>query len=155
MISIVGAEEHLGKHFAVPGIFTLIVYFYQIKQLIKVDVQHKHSTNFSFVTFIIDSLNLEMVAVTYSSYCPMSNLDAVSKIFIKTYLLAATLLIACLISYFMSAILRFFRSSLGRLSSLKPSDRLGVYFIRLLMFTYKNMASASLLLLNCVEVADN
>ena len=155
MISIVGAEEHLGKHFAVPGIFTLIASFYQIKQLMKVDVQHKHSTDFLFVTFITDSLNLEIVAVTYSSYCPMSNLDAVSKIFIKTYLLTATLLIACLISYFVSAILHFFRSSLGRLSSLKPSDRLGVCFIHLLMLTYKNMASASLLLLNCVEVADN
>ena len=156
MISIVGAEEDQEKtsHFTVSGIFTLIVSFYQIKQLMKVDVQYKNSTDFSLITFITDCFNLEMVAVTYSSYCPMSNLDAVSKTFIKTYLLFATLLIACLINYFMSAIFHFFRSSLGRLSSLKPSDRLGVCFIRLLMLSYKNMASASLLLLKCVKVAD-
>ena len=156
-IGIVGAEEHQEKtsHFTVSGIFTIIVSFYQIKQLMKVDAQYKDSTDFSLITFITDCFNLEMVAVTYSSYCPISNLDAVSKIFIKTYLLTATLLIACLINYFTSAIFHFFRSSLGRLSSLKPSDRFGVCFIRLLMLSYKNMASASLLLLNCVELADN
>ena len=156
-IDVVGAEEHQEKtsHFTVSGIFTLIVSFHQIKQLMKVDVQYKNSTDFSFIKFITDCLNIEMAAVTYSSYCPMSNLDAVSKIFIKTYLLTATLLIACLINYFTSAIFHFFRSSLGRLSSLKPSDRFGVCFIRLLMLSYKNMASASLLLLNCVEVEEN
>ena len=157
MIDIAGAEEQSEKtsHFTVSGIFTLIISFYQVKQLMKVDVQYKNSSDFSFITFITDCLNLEMVAITYSSYCPMSNLDAVSKAFIKTYLLTATLLIACLINYFISAVFHFFRSSLGRLSSLKPSDRLGVCFIRLLMLSYKNMASASLLLLNCVEVADH
>ena len=157
MINIAGAEEQSEKtsHFTVSGIFTLIISFYQVKQLMKVDVQYKNSSDFSFITFITDCLNLEMVAITYSSYCPMSNLDAVSKAFIKTYLLTATLLIACLINYFISAVFHFFRSSLGRLSSLKPSDRLGVCFIRLLMLSYKNMASASLLLLNCVEVADH
>ena len=71
------------KHYT-SGIFTLIVSFYQIKQLMKVDVQYKNSTDFSLIKFITDCLNLEMVAVTYSSYCPMSNLDAVSKTFIKT-----------------------------------------------------------------------
>ena len=157
MIDIAGAEEKSEKtsHFTVSGIFTLIISFYQVKQLMKVDVQYKNSSDFSFITFITDCLNLEMVAITYSSYCPMSNLDAVSKAFVKTYLLTATLLIACLINYFISAVFHFFRSSLGRLSSLKPSDRLGVCFIRLLMLSYKNMASASLLLLNCVEVADH
>lgn len=106
MIDVVGFEEHSEKtsHFTVSEIFTLIVSFYQIKQLIKVDVQYKNSNNFSFVKFITDSLNLEMVAVTYASYCPMSNLDAVSKTFIKTYLLAAALSIYATLVY--SIILR-------------------------------------------------
>ena len=153
MINVVGSEEI--SHFTVSGIFTLIVSFYQIKQLMNVNIQYKKSTDFHFITFITDCLNLEMVAVTFSSLCPMSNLDAVSKAFIKTYLLTATLIIACLINYFMSVVLHFFRYSLGRLSSLKPSDRFGVCFIRVLMLSYKNMASASLLILSCVEVADN
>ena len=77
------AEEHLEKtsHFTVSGIFTLIVSFYQIKQLMKVDVHNKNSTDFLLVTFITDSLNLEIIAVTYSSYCPMRSLDAISKCF--------------------------------------------------------------------------
>ena len=156
MIGIDGAEEHLEKtsHFTMSGIFTLIVSFYQIRQLMSVDVQYKNSTDFSFITFITDCFNLEMVAVTYSSYCPMSNLNAVSKSFIKTYLLTAILFIACLINYFISRVFRFFGSSLGRLSSLKPSDRLGICFTRVLIFSYKNMAKASLLLLKCVEMAD-
>ena len=156
MISINGTEEPQEKisHFTMSGIFTLIVSFYQIRQLISVDVQSKNSTDFSFITFITDCLNLEMVVVTYSSYCPISDLNAVSKLFIKTYLLTATLLIATLLNYFISGVLHFFRPRLGRLSSLKPSDRLGVCLIRVLMFSYKNMASASLLLLNCVEVED-
>ena len=155
MISIDGAEGYLKKtsHFTMSGIFTLIVSFYQIRQLMSVDVQYKDLTDFSFITFITDCLNLEMVAVTYSSYCPISNLNAVSKLFIKTYLPTATLLIASLLNYFISEVLHFFRSSLGRLSSLKPSDRLGVCFIRVLMFSYKSMTSASLLLLKCVDVA--
>ena len=101
MIDVVGFEEHSEKtsHFTVSEIFTLIVSFYQIKQLIKVDVQYKNSNNFSFVKFITDSLNLEMVAVTYASYCPMSNLDAVSKTFIKMYLLTATLSIYATLVY--------------------------------------------------------
>ena len=94
------------------GIFTLLVSFYQIRQLMKVDVQYKKATDFSFITFITDILNLEMVPATYFSYYPISNLDAVSKAFIKTYLLTATLLVACLINYFMSEIFHFFRSSL-------------------------------------------
>ena len=157
MITVVESEEDSEKtsHFTVSGIFTLIVSFYQIKQLMSVNVQYKKSTDFYFITFITDCLNLEMVTFTFSSLCPMSNLDAVSKAFIKTYLLTATLIIASLINYFISAVFHFFRSSIGRLSSLKPSDRLGVCFIRVLILSYKNMASASLLLLNCVEVADN
>ena len=118
-----------------------------------VDVEYKISSNFSFITFISDFLNLEMIAVTYSSYCPMSNLDAVSKIFIKTYLLTATLLIASLINYFMSRVFHYFRPSLRRGSSLNLPDRLGVCFIRILMFSYKNIASASLIFVKCVEVA--
>ena len=155
MIVIAGSEEHLQKasHFTVSGIFTLIVSFYQIKQLMNVDVQYKNSTDFSFVTFIADCLNLEMVAVTYSSYCAMSNLDAVSKAFIKSYLLTATLIMAALINYFITRVLHFFSSKLGRISSLKASERLGVCFIRILMLSYKNMASATLILLNCVEVS--
>ena len=156
MIGIDGAEEHQEKtsHCTMSGVITIIVSFYQIKQLMGVDAHYKNSTDFSFVTFISDCLNLEMVAVTYSSYCPMGNLNAVSKSFIKTYLLTATLLTACLINYFISEVFHFFRSSLGRLSALKPSDRFGVCFIRVLMFSYKNMANASLLLLKCVYVAD-
>ena len=155
MIVIAGSEEHLEKasHFTVSGIFTLIVSYYQIKQLMNVDVQYKNSTDFSFVTFIADCLNLEMVAVTYSSYCTMSNLDAVSKAFIKSYLLTATLIMAALINYFITRVLHFFSSKLGRISSLKASERLGVFFIRILMLSYKSMASATLILLNCVEVS--
>ena len=153
MIGTDGAEEHLEKtsHFTMSSIFTLIVFFYQIRQLMSVDVQYKNSTDFSFITFIIDCLNLEMVVVTYSSYCPISNLNAVSKLFIKTHLLTATLLIASLLNYLIPGVLHLFRSKLGRLSSLKPSDRLGVCFIRVLMFSYKSMANASLLLLKCVD----
>ena len=81
----------------------------------------------------------------------MSKLNAVLKSFIESYLQTATLLIAYLINYFISEVFHFFRSSLGRLSSLKPSDRLGVSVIRVLMFSYKNMASASLLLLKCAQ----
>ena len=156
MISDDGTEEHLRKtsYFTMSGIFTLIVSFYQIRQLMSGDVQYKNSTDFSFITLITDCLNLEMVVVTYSSYCPISYLNAVSKLLIETYLLTATLLIASLLNYFVLGALRFFRFILGRLSSLKSSDHLGLCFIRVLMFSYKKMASASLLLLNCVEVAD-
>ena len=46
----------------------------------------------------------------------------------------------------------FFGGRRGINSSLKPSDRLGVCFIRVLMLNYKNIASVSVILLNCVEV---
>ena len=115
-IGIAEAEVNFDKvsHFTMSGILNLVVSFYQIKQLMSVDVEYKISSNFSFITFISDFLNLEMIAVTYSSHCPMSNLDAVSKIFIKTYLLTATLLIASLINYFMSRVFHYFRPSLRR-----------------------------------------
>ena len=48
------AEENFGNisHFTVSGIFNLIVSFYQIKQLISVDVQSRKANDFSFITFI-------------------------------------------------------------------------------------------------------
>ena len=155
-IDLVGGEEQSEKisHFTVSGIFTLIVSFYQIKQLISVDIHYTYLNDFSFVTFLSDCLNLELVIITSSSYCPMVNLDEVSKTFIKTHLLIAALLIASLINYFMSRICNSFCPNPRRRSRLTPSERLGVCFIRIVMFSYKSMASASLILLNCVRVAD-
>ena len=152
---IVGSEEHPEKmsHFTAYGIFAIIVSFYQIKQLMNVDSQYKNPTIFSFFTFISRCLNLEIVTVTYSSYCPMRNLDAVSKIFIKAYFMTVTLTLASSMNYFLS---RFFHCSylgFGKRSSLKSSERVGVCLIHILMLSYKNMASASLILLNCVEVS--
>ena len=48
MIDVVGSEKHLEKtsHFTVSGIFTLIVSFYQIKQLMNVNIQYKKSLIF-------------------------------------------------------------------------------------------------------------
>ena len=87
MIGIPEAQEDLEKtsNFKVFGIFTLIASVYQMKKLMKVDVQYKNLAEFSFVTFITACLNLEMVVISYSSYYPMGNLDAVSKTFIKRY----------------------------------------------------------------------
>ena len=152
VIYIFGAEEESDKisHFTVSGIFALIISFYQIKQVMRVDVQYNNSYDISFITFISNCLNLEIVAVTYVSYCPMSSLDAVSKTFIKTYLLTGTLLMASLINYAITRVFHYFQSSIGRISSLKASERLGVCFIRILMLSYKNIASASMMLLKCV-----
>ena len=155
VISVTGTEEERDKisHFAISGMFALLVSFYQIKQLMNVDVQYNNSKDFSFNTFISKCLNLDIVTVSYSSYCPMSNQNAVSKIFIKTYLLTGALLIASILNYFMSRVFHLFCSRRGLGPSLKPSYRLGVSIIRILMLSYKNMARTSLMLLNCVEVA--
>ena len=155
VIGINKGEENPPKvsHFTVSGIFALLVSFYQIKELMSVDLQYKNLIDLSLITFISKSLNLEVVAITYSSYCPMKNLDAVSKNFIKTYLLTATLLTASLINYVMSRIYHCFSFRPRKRSELKPSDRLRVCFIRILMLSYKNMATVSLIFLNCVEVS--
>ena len=155
VVEVVGAEEHLGKisHFTVSGIFALIVSFYQVKQVMYVDVEYKNASGFSFITFISKFINLEIIAMNSSSYCPVNNLNAVTKAFIKTYLLTIALILASLVNYFVSLVYYSFGGKLGRTSSLKPSDRLGVCFIRVLMLNYKNMASVSLMVLNCVEVA--
>ena len=156
MISIIGNEEHPEEkisHFTMSGIFALIVSFYQIKEVMAVDVKHKNASLWSFITFISKFINLEIVAIKSSSYCPMNDLNAVSKAFIKTYLLTVALIMASLMNYFVSRLYYSFGGKLGRRSSLKPSDRLGVCLVRVLMLNYKNMATASLILLNCVEVA--
>ena len=155
MISIIGSEEHPEEktsHFTISGIFALIVSFYQIKQVMTVDVKYKGTSHFSIITFISKFINLEIVAINSSSYCPMNDLNAVSKAFIKTYLLTVALIMASLLNYLISRLYYSFGGKLRRSSSLKPSDRLGVCLIRVLMLNYKNMATASLILLNCVEV---
>ena len=60
---------------------------------------------------------------------------------------------ASLLNYFLSRIYYYFGGKLGRRSSLKPSDRLGVCLLRVLTLNYKNISNVSLILLNCVEVA--
>ena len=52
----------------------------------------------------------------------------------------------------MSRVFQSFCPCLGRGSSLNLSDPLGVGFMRILIFSYKKMASASLIFLNCVQV---
>ena len=155
VIEVEGPEEHLGKisNFTVSGIFALLVSFYQIKQVIAVDLKYKNASSFSFLTFISKFINLEIIVINSSSYCPMNNLNTVSEALIKTYLLTAALIISSLVNYFVSLLYYSFGGKLGRNSSLKPSDRLGICFIRVLMLNYKNMASVSLILLNCVELA--
>ena len=83
----------------------------------------------------------------------MNDVNAVSKAFIKTYFLTVVLIMVSLVNYFASLLCYSFGGKLGRTSWLKLSNRLGVCFIRALMLSYKNMASVSLILLNCVEVA--
>ena len=155
MVDVVGEEEHPEKvsNFTVSGIFTLIVSFYQIKQVMVVDVKYNNASRFSFITFMSNLVNLEIVGINSSSYCPIDGLNAVSKGFIKTYMLIGALIMASLMNYFISQIYYSFGGKLGRRSSLNPSDRLGVCLIRVLMLSYKNMASVSLILLNCVKVS--
>ena len=155
VVDIVGAAEHPEKisNFTVSGIFASILSFYQVKQVLAVDVKYKNASSFSLITFMSKFVNLDIVAINSSSYCPMNNLNAVSKAFIKTYLLTAALIVASLINYFMSRLYYFYGGKLGRRFSLKASDRLGVCLIRVLMLSHKNLASVSLILLNCVEVA--
>ena len=155
VVDIVGAEEHPEEtsNFTVSGIFAIIVSFYQVKQVMAVNVKYKNAISFSFITFISNFVNLEIVVINSSTYCPMNNFNAVSKAFIKTYLLTFALIMASLMNYFISRICYSFGGKLGRRSSLKPSDRLGVCLLRVVMLNYKNIASVSLILLNCVEVA--
>ena len=158
MISISGSEEHPEEkiaHFTMSGIIALIVSFYQIKQVITIDVKYKNTIRFSFITDISKFMNLEIIAINSSYYCPMNDLNAVSKALIKTYLLTVALLMASLLNYLISRLYYSFGGKLGRGSSLKPSDRFGVCLIRVLMLNYKNMATVSLILINCVEVASN
>ena len=155
MISIIGSEEHLDEkisHFTLSGIFALIVSFYQIKQLMAVDIKYKSGSRFSFIAFISKFINLEIVAINSSSYCPMNNLNAVSKAFIKTHLLTVAMIMASLLNYLISRLYYSFGGKLGRRSSLKPSDCLRICLIRVLMLNYKNMATVSLKFLNCIEV---
>lgn len=105
------------------------------------------------MTFISNFLNLQIIAVTYSSYCPMSNLGAVSKNFMLRYFLNVTLLIASLINQFVLRVVRSFRPCVRRGSSLNPLDHLGVSYIRILMLTHKGIASPQLIFLNCIQVA--
>ena len=158
MISIIGSEEQPEEkisHFTMSGIFALIVSFYQIKRVMAVDVKYRGTSRFLFTIFISDFINLELVGINSSLYCPMNDLNAVSKAFIKAYLLTVALIMASLLNYMISRIYYYFGGKLGRRSPLKPSDRLGVCLIRVLMLNYKNMATVSLILLNCVEIAGN
>ena len=157
-IIIIGSEDHPEEnvsHFTMSGVFALIVSFYQIKQVMAVDVKYMSASHFPFIKFMSKFLNLEIIAINSSYYCPMNDLNAVSKAFIKTYLFTVALILASLLNYFISRIYYYFGGKLGRRSSLKPSDRLGVCLLRVLMLDYKNMANVSFILLNCVEVEDN
>ena len=49
-------------------------------------VEYKNASNLSFITFISKFINLEIIVMNSSSYCPMNDLNAVSKAFIKTLL---------------------------------------------------------------------
>ena len=73
-ISVAKAEENLDKilHFTMSGFFNLLASSYQIKQLMSVDVHYKNLNGFSFITSTLNFFNLEVVEITYYSYCAMS-----------------------------------------------------------------------------------
>ena len=73
-----------------------------------VDVECKNGSGFSLITFLSKLLNLELIAMYSSSYCPMNDLNAVSKAFIKMHLLTVALIMVSLVNYFASQLYFFF-----------------------------------------------
>ena len=137
--------------FTISGLFAAFVSYYQIKQLIHVEIDQSYSNTSTIVQFLSEFLNLDMIAVFSSSYCPFKNLNAVSKGFLKTCFLTMTMLVFSFVNFLLYKIY-YSRNLIG--NELKPMEKLGIGCLRVLMWNYKNLASLSLIWLHCVDISD-
>ena len=137
--------------FTISGLFAAFVSYYQIKQLIHVEIDQSYSSKSIIAAFLSEFLNLDMIAVFSSSYCPFKNLNAVSKGFLKTCFLTMTMLFFSFVNFLLYKI--YYSRNLIQ-SELKPMEKLGIGCLRVLMWNYKNLASLSLIWLHCVDISD-
>ena len=151
----------------ITGVFKISVNFYQMDLLITVQNQNKHN-NLSFLRqFLPTLLNLKITFTNFSSsFCPMENLDAVKKLFIKDALFILYLISIAIVGIIISKAIKLIKSYKQTGSSIEsdlnraPDDqttfgvRCKMFILRVLMVGYTNIATFSLALISCVSIKE-
>ena len=148
-----------GKTISFSAIFNIIVYFYQIKSLVKVEGSSKVATVPTLTTtssstaqqarrgplaFIDEILNLKVLAVEgLDAFCPLFNLDIPTKEALRGYGIPSVMMASLTIAFILCRILKI----RNRFSSC-----LIVGFYIVLSFCFKDLSNVSLKLINCVKV---
>ena len=152
-----------GMIISYSGIFSILVSFYQIKSLIKTNsLKNRREAE---LTFIDDMLNLRFVVMKkLDLYCPFINLDTVSRTLMRSYGTAAVMISTVLLGLFLTKYyaFRLLCNRCFRRNSITVPQRsyhnttkvsrfyVGLYTV--LAFCFKDLATSSFKLINCVEI---
>ena len=128
------------QNFSLSAIFSILVSFYQIKSLVKID------SSSSGKYFIDDILNLRFFMIEkLETYCPFINLDTVTKEILRGFGNPIVMILTLVV------ILIFCRCYKVRH---RFSSCFIVGFFIVLSFCFKDLSNVSLNLVNCVDVED-
>ena len=138
---------------------SILVSFYQVKSLITIDLNKQH--NYYFDKFMDTIFSLESLAAWFTTFCPVYNLTASTKYFIKYFIPTISILLLLCLSLIIFRAIQIIKEFMKpNTNSTKNANTQTLYYhhrvvlacIRGLLFGYKNMASYCLIITNCVTV---
>lgn len=148
-------EKHSSQQsYTTMAILNAFLSYYQIKSLINIDIGNIFRSEPSFamkVTSIPAKIfNFQLFLINIdSTFCPMENLNPVSKSFMKDCLVTVVML--CVTFIFISLLPTKKRTTN---ISMSLSQKLEIGYLRILIFGYKNIGNFALVVVNCVQIND-
>lgn len=146
--------------FTISGIIQILISFYQIRSLINIDLSGTDDQQRFLAFKAFDNLiNLKMPFLNFGeTFCPFIGLDAVQKAFINNVMLSITMTVLLLVVYTLTniqqsmTITKPLSTRNDGAASMPFRYRLEICYLRLMLFSYKNIATFCLLTLNCVPM---
>lgn len=169
-------KQDKNKVYTFSGLLGILISFYQTKSLLAVGMTTSsigiEKPRFSKVMTII--FNIDPGEISFSfSFCPMNNVDAVTKHFIKDFFfpISLTLLVLVILAlaYATKTVVYYYNilSSSSKFKNKINSNyveaidesqllhRLQVAYLRTLLLIYKNLAFFTLTMVHCVSINAN
>ena len=160
-IQVNGNKQPVSQITSYSGIFSILVSFYQIKSLVKSTSLGEEELS-EGLAFIDDIFNLRFIVMnTLDLYCPFLNLNTVSREIMRGYGVPAVMVLTVVLGLTLS---KYPCNLLGRCLTTEStgirrccftdttSHRFYVGIYTVVAFCFKDIATVSLKLLNCVTV---
>ena len=148
-------EKEESKKLTISAAFNIIVGFYQMKKLIAIKLSKRYDVSeIDIQAYIMDFFNLEIFIKASKTLCPIVGLNPISKGVIKSFLMPVIMFSQLWIALIVHGICFCFgnRRIYHFERPMTWGQRIGLTFIKLLIFNYKAIGTFCVILVNCVQI---